>query len=248
MIHALIVDDEPLARERIATQLERFPQITVAGAYGDALEALAAVEAQRPELLFLDVQMPGLDGFSFLEALDASHPLPAVVFVTAHERFALRAFEVHAVDFLLKPFSAERFDRAVEHALARLSSPDPDERVETMLRALRSERRLDERIAAWYRGALQLIRTEDVDWFEADGNYVRLHAAETVFTVRSTLRRIEERLDPARFKRAHRSSILNLDHVVRLEPSFHGEFVAVLRCGTRVPVSRNYSAWVRELA
>jgi two-component system LytT family response regulator len=236
MIRALIVDDEPLARERIAAQLERFPQVTIAGAHGDALEALAAAEAERPELLFLDVQMPGLDGFSFLDALDASRPLPAIVFVTAHERFALRAFEVHAIDFLLKPFSAERFDRAVKHA-----------RAETLLRSLRSERRLDERIAAWYRGALQLIRIEDVDWFEADGNYVRLHAGETVFTVRSTLRRIEERLDPARFKRAHRSSILNLDRVVRLEPSFHGEFVAVLRGGTRVPVSRSYSAWVREL-
>jgi two-component system LytT family response regulator len=248
MIRAFVVDDEPLARERIETQLERFPQITLAGSYGDALEALAAVEAQRPELLFLDVQMPGLDGFSFLEALDASRPLPAIVFVTAHERFALRAFEVHAIDFLLKPFGAERFDRAVAHALAHLRAPNRDARVETMLRTLRGERRLDERIAAWYRGALQLIRIEDVDWFEADGNYVRLHAADTVFTVRSTLRRIEERLDPARFKRAHRSSILNLDRVVRLEPSFHGEFVAVLRGGARVAVSRSYSAWVRELA
>jgi two-component system LytT family response regulator len=248
MIRALIVDDEPLARERIATQLQRFPSIAVAAAHGDPVEALASIEALRPELVFLDVQMPGLDGFSLLEALDTSRPLPAIVFVTAYERFALRAFEVHAIDFLLKPFTAERFDRAVEHALTRLGSGDADGRIEALLHALRGERRLDDRIAAWYRGSLQLIRTDDIDWFEADGNYVRLHAGETVFTVRSTLRRVEERLDPARFKRAHRSSILNLDRVARLEPSFHGEYVAVLRGGARVPVSRSYSSWVRELA
>ena len=247
MIRAVIVDDEPLARERIAMQLQRFPSIVVDGSYGDPLEALAAIEARRPQLLFLDVQMPELDGFALLQALDASRPLPAVVFVTAYERFALRAFEVHALDFLLKPFCTERFERAVEHALARLGSNDGDARVHALLRELRSERRLDERIAAWHRDGLHLIRILDVDWFEADGNYVRLHAGETTFTVRSTLRRVEERLDPTRFKRAHRSSILNLDRVIRLEPSFHGEFVAVLRSGARVPVSRTHSAWVREL-
>ena len=245
---AVIVDDEPLARERVRAMLAPFDEIRVTGSYGDPLKALAALDAQPPNVLFLDVQMPRLDGFALLEALPRTKRPAAVIFVTAHDRYALRAFDSAAIDYLLKPFTKSRFAEALSRTLDRLAAaPRHDGAGERLLSALRHEHRTQERFPVWDGDGLQLVRAADIRWCEAERNYVRLHVATAAHLLRSTLHDLERRLDPERFVRVHRSSIVNVEHLTRLEPWFHGEYVAFLSDGARVRVSRTYSAHLREL-
>ncbi|HEU0301528.1 MAG TPA: LytTR family DNA-binding domain-containing protein [Longimicrobium sp.] len=246
-VRALIADDEPLARERVRTFLAAFPEIEVVRECGDGVEASAAIRELRPELVFLDVQMPGLDGFAVLEAVEAD-AAPAVIFVTAHEAYAVRAFDVHAADYLLKPFTRTRFVRAVERVLARGADARAAaaRQVAELLAHLRAPVP-DERIAVRTGEAVEFLRAAEIDWVEAEGNYVRLHASGASHLLREPLHRLEARLDPRRFVRVHRSAIVNLDRVRRLEPWFHGEFEVVLEDGTRLRSSRTYSGRLREL-
>ncbi len=246
-VRALIADDEPLARERVRTFLAAFPEIEVVRECGDGVEASAAIRELRPELVFLDVQMPGLDGFAVLEAVEAE-AAPAVIFVTAHEAYAVRAFNVHAADYLLKPFTRARFVRAVERVLARGADARAAaaRQVAELLGHLRA-RVPDERIAVRTGEAVHFLRTAEIDWVEAEGNYVRLHARGQSHLLREPLHRMQARLDPRRFVRVHRSAVVNLDRVRRLEPWFHGEFEVVLEDGTRLRSSRTYSGRLREL-
>ena len=245
---AMIVDDEPLARERVRTLLKDFGEIAIAGMYGDPVEALEAIEARTPEVLFLDVQMPQIDGFALLEALGKDKQPAAVVFVTAHDRYALHAFDVNAIDYLLKPITKERFCEAVSRTLKRLAgSRGSHLEIERLLQALRKERHVEDRFAAWHRGGIHVVRASDVDWFEADRNYVQMHVGKTAYSLRSTLNSVEQRLDPEVFVRVHRSSIVNLERLERLEPWFRGEYVAFLHDGTRVRVSRTYGTRLRRL-
>lgn len=248
-VGAVIADDEPLARERIRTLLAAFPEVAVVGEAGDGNEAAAKVRDLRPSLLFLDVQMPEGDGFSVLEKI-APEAMPAVVFVTAYDAFALRAFEVHAVDYLLKPFTRTRFNRAMNHVLKRLAQPARsgiESEIVSLLEAVRARRRTEERVAVRTGEAVYFVRIADIEWLEAAGNYVKIHAGGQEHLLRDTLKGFEERLDPDRFLRVHRSAIVNVDAIQRLEPWFHGEYAVVLRDGTKLMSSRTYSERLRKM-
>lgn len=241
-MRALIVDDEPAARARLQRLLEA-EAVEIVGECVDGDEALDAIARLAPDVVFLDVEMPGRDGFGVLGALTAD-ALPAIVFVTAFDSYALRAFEVHAVDYLLKPVSAPRLAAALAEVRARLArdgEPTASHRLRALTDTLRRDGRISgERLVVRTRGRLLFLRTADIDWVEAAANYVRLHVRGETHIVRESMRGMEERLPPDAFLRIHRSTIVNLDRVKELQPWFHGEYVAILRDGTRLTVSRAY--------
>jgi two-component system LytT family response regulator len=244
-IRAVVVDDEPLARERIRALLEAEPAVEVVAECGDGGAAINAVSRHRPDLLFLDIQMPEMDGFEVLEALDPDR-LPAVVFVTAYDEYALRAFDVHAVDYVLKPIDPDRFRTAVARARGRMVRPEGSDRgVAALLDALRAERRGPVRFVVRNGERLGFVRADEIDWIESDGNYAKLHAAGRVHVMRATLKAVEHRLDPETFVRIHRSFIVNLDRVTTVEPYFHGEYVVIMKDGTKLTSSRSHSAALR---
>lgn len=240
-IRALIVDDEPLARERIRDLLERDPEVVVAAECRDGQEAIAAIREHSPDLVFLDVQMPEKSGFDVIAEVGVER-LPVIVFVTAHDDYALRAFEVAALDYLLKPFDADRFAKTLDRAKAQIRSRQPDEfqeRVLSLMEGLRAPRGL-ERLIVKTGGQLVFLKTEEVDWIQAEGNYVRLHVGAASHLVRETIQGLEASLDPARFMRIHRSTIVNLDRVREIQPLVHGEYRVVLTDGTKLTLSRGY--------
>jgi two-component system LytT family response regulator len=248
-IRALIADDEPLARERIRSLLSNSPEVTIVGEAGDGNQAVTMIRELQPSLLFLDVQMPGADGFTVLQKLQPQSSA-AVIFVTAYDAFALRAFEVHAVDYLLKPFTRERFEQALTHALRQLAQGGTsgfEPKVLSLLEAIRLQRQADERVAIRAEDGLYFVRISEIDWVEASANYVKIHTGARQHVVRDTLKSFEERLDPNRFLRVHRGAIVNLDSIQRLEPWFHGEYAVVLRDGTKLMSSRTYSERLRSL-
>jgi two-component system, LytTR family, response regulator len=244
---AVIVDDEPLARERIRTLLADSPDWAVAAECRDGLEAVAAIERERPDLVFLDIQMPELDGFEVLDALGPT--VPAIIFVTAFDEFALRAFEVSAVDYLLKPIDPTRFQQALDRARTRMSAKvqDASVQLEQLVQLWRARQHLATRFVVRDGGTISFVKVEDVDWIDAAGNYVRLHATGRAYLVRDTMKAVEARLDPAAFVRVHRSAIVNIDRVSALEPYFHGEYVVIMRDGTRLTSSRSHSERLRVL-
>jgi two-component system LytT family response regulator len=240
-IRTLIVDDEPLARQRLRRLLEADPDIVLLGESGDGQQAVADLRQLRPDLVFLDVQMPVLDGFGVLQALGDT-PLPAVIFVTAHDRYALKAFEVHALDYLLKPFDKTRFAAALERAKAQVrqgSALALNERLQELLQAIPGRRNGPERLMIKSGGRIYFVRLDDVDWIEAAGNYVRLHVGKEDHLLREPLTALEKKLDPGRFVRIHRSTIVNLERIRELQPAFHGEYIMILQDGTELTVSRS---------
>jgi len=241
-IRTLIVDDEPLARQRLRRLLEADPDITLLGESGDGQQALADLRNLRPDLVFLDVQMPVLDGFGVLQAL-AGSSLPVVIFVTAHDRYALKAFEVHALDYLLKPFDKARFGSALEHAKTQVrqgTAAALDERLQELLQTVQARRPGPERLIVRSAGRIFFVRIEDIDWIEAAGNYVCLHVGKEEHLLRESLTALEKKLDPARFVRIHRSTIVNLERVRELQPVFHGDYVLILQDGRELAVSRGF--------
>lgn len=241
-IRALIVDDEPLARERIRNLVERDPEIVVSAECRDGQEAIAAIRDYAPDLVFLDVQMPEKSGFDVIAEIGVER-LPVVVFVTAHDDYALRAFEVAALDYLLKPFDEDRFSKTLGRAKAQIRSRRPDEfqqRVLSMMEDLRAAPRGLERLIVKTGGQLVFLKTEEVDWIQAEGNYVRLHVGGASHLVRETIQSLEASLDPDRFLRIHRSTIVNLDRVREIQPLVHGEYRVVLTDGTKLSLSRGY--------
>jgi len=241
-IRVLIVDDEPLARKFIRRMLDEEDDVEVVGECGSGREAVAAVRAHAPDLLFLDVQMPEMDGFAALEALGLEH-LPLVVFTTAYEQYAVRAFEAHALDYLLKPFDRARFARALSHARERLRERQGGgERVQLAALLDHVKRRPAhlERLMVRADGRIIFLNVEDVDWIEADDKYVRLHVGRVSHMARQTLAAVEEQLDPERFLRIHRSAVVNVARIRELQPLFSGEYRVVLEGGTKLTLSRNY--------
>ena len=224
---ALIVDDEALARERVRTLLAGSSEVTIAGECSGGREAVEMILAQRPDLVFLDVQMPDLSGFEVLDAV-ATEWLPAVIFVTAYDEYAIKAFDVHAVDYLLKPIEPERFRKA----LARATKHG--------LLSLLDERPID-RLVIRTRGKVSFLKPSEIDWIEADGKHARLHAGRETHVVRHTLTRLEQRLASHGFVRVHRSAIVNVDRIKELEPWFHGEYVVILKDGTKLTSSAAHS-------
>jgi two-component system LytT family response regulator len=252
-IRVAIVDDEELSRERMRALLAEHNDIEVVAECADGAEALRAIDDKNPDLVFLDVQMPEVDGFEVVEALERGDPempangkAPAIVFVTAHDDHALKAFEIHALDFLLKPFDEARFEKTLSRARrhVRQSRDTVDARLLALLEDLRTERRgqrHSDRLIVKSGGRVFFLRTEEIDWVEAAGNYVRLHARSESHLLRESMKNMEARLDPSTFVRIHRSAIVNIDRVKELEPWFHGEYIVIMRDGTRLTASRVYS-------
>ena len=224
---------------------------TIVAECNDGVEAAAALARHDIDLLFLDVQMPGLDGFQILESADAS-PLPIIVFVTAFDDYALRAFDVSALDYLLKPFDRDRFERTlarVEERLTTRRAPGIPEELRELLRSLSATATPSHvsRFPVRTNGEIYFVRVEDVDWINAEGNYVALHTAGRTHLVRDTIKSLETRLDPAKFMRVHRSAIINVDRLRKLQPYFHGEYVITLQDGTTLTSSRSHSERLRAL-
>ena len=241
-IRTLIVDDEPLARDRLQKLLEAEPDLTILGQCTNGKEAVKVIREKSPHLVFLDVQMPELDGFGVLGELQAEE-MPVIIFVTAHDKFALKAFEVHAVDFLLKPFDRERFQTALKRARARIAQKQPgelDQRLATLLAEIKPEAPALERMAIKTTGRVIFIKTSDIDWVEAADNYVNLHVGNESHLHRETLTALAERLPGKKFMRISRSTIVNVDRIKELQPLFHGEYAVILRNGTTLTLSRSY--------
>lgn len=228
MVRALIIDDEPLARSNIALLLGRDPAVSLVGQYGSAEEALAALPVARPDLVFLDVDMPECDGFQMLERIGAAPPF-AIVFVTAHHQFALRAFEVGALDYLLKPFDDRRFERVLERVKERLQAPG-----ETRRFIIKNG------------SALEVVKFADIDWVEASDYYATLHAAGRSHMLRRSLSDLDAELAPHGFQRIHRSAIVRLDRIRALQMRDDGEYEVVLQAGQRLRMSRRYRKAILE--
>ena len=247
-IRVLIVDDEPLARDRLRRLLGDFADLTIVGECAHGREALETIPDLHPDLLFLDVQMPELDGFSMLAAL-APKDRPAVIFTTAYDKFAVRAFEVHAIDYLLKPFDQERLRAAVERARNSLLQAESDPlqaRLTELLKEVRPMAATLDRISVKSGGRIVLIRLEEIDWIEAADNYVSLHVGKATHLLRETMTTLEARLDATRFLRISRSLIVNKQRVKELHPMFHGDFALILQDGTKLNSSRNYRHKLKE--
>ncbi|HEU0299960.1 MAG TPA: LytTR family DNA-binding domain-containing protein [Longimicrobium sp.] len=250
-IRTVVVDDEPLARRRLARLLEAEEGLEVVSVCATGREAVRAVREETPELLFLDVQMPEMDGFAVLRELEGQG-LPQVVFVTAYDHYAVQAFEVHALDYLLKPYTPARLSAAVQRAARQIRGAEsPAERLAELLEHLERERReLGARAAAAPTHATRLlvkdgermffVAVEKIDWLEAEGNYVRLHTGKEAHLVRGTLSGMEEQLDPRRFTRIHRSTIVNVDRVKEVRPWFAGDYLVKLHDGAELRLSRRY--------
>lgn len=233
-VRTIIVDDEELARERLRSLLEREERIEIVGEAADGRSAVALIESAKPDLAFLDVQMPELTGFEVLEAL-TEEERPNVVFVTAHDKFALKAFEVHAVDYLLKPFDRERFQTALKRALEKTARAD----LNPVLREARPAKPAD-RLLVKSSGRVLLVKVDDIDWIEAADNYINLHVGKDSHLMRETMNSIETRLPTDKFMRISRSTIVNLERIQELQPMFHGEYVVLLKSGTKLTLSRGY--------
>ncbi len=236
-IRALVVDDEAVARRRIRRLLGPETDIAVVGECGDGASAIEAITTARPHIVFLDVQMPERDGFEVIQALEPGE-LPAIVFVTAFDRYALRAFDVHAIDYLLKPFTRERFRTAISRARERIAHRREDEGLTALVAELRA--RYITRLAVNAGNRTVLVDCADVEWIEAADNYVKLHVGAREYLARDTLTALEQRLDPAAFARIHRSAIVRLDRVAGIRPATHGDLHLELRGGARLTLSRTF--------
>jgi two-component system LytT family response regulator len=233
---ALIVDDEKPARLKVRRFLEKQSDFEIAGEAGDGLAALEMIRALAPDLVLLDIQMPGLTGFEVIDSFGSGN-FPYVIFVTAYDEYALKAFEIHAVDYLLKPFTEERLVAALEHFRSRRNS---SQEIIGLLQSLRSPDTRLERVLIRDGERIVPVRLEDVLRISAEEKYVRLRLAKKTYLYRTPLSALVERLDPRRFVRVHRSEVLNVDYVAELQPWSHGDYMIVLKDGTRIPLSRTY--------
>lgn len=244
----LLVDDEPLAREMLREMLQGDPHATIVGECGNGREAVDAITAQSPDLVFLDVQMPDLGGFEVIEGLGKGN-IPYVIFVTAYDQYAIRAFEVHALDYILKPFDRERFERSWERAreqILRDRNGGTNQRILALLEDLKAGNKYLERLVIKASGRIYFLETNEIDWVEADGNYVSVHSSKKAHLLRETITSLEQQLDPKKFVRIHRSSIVRLDRIKELKPWFHGEYRIILLDGTQLTLSRNYRDRLQE--
>ena len=257
-LRTVIVDDEPAARRGIRLLLERDHTVDIVGEAAGGAEAAELIKREKPDLVFLDVQMPGCDGFEALEKIGAS-AAPAVVFVTAYDEHALRAFEVNAVDYLLKPYDDARFAAALQRAkdeVRRRAADTVNTRLTQLLDYLehdgvRAEAKKDEapgeRILLKSSGEIFFLKAEEIDWIEAEGDYMKFHVAGRAHLMRETMARREARLDPKRFIRMHRATIVNIDRLRKLSPSFAGEYAVILHDGTKLKLSRGYHERIATL-
>jgi len=245
-IRTLIVDDEPLARRNLRVLLEKDPQIEIVEECRNGREAVKAINTLSPDLIFLDIQMPEMDGFDVLAHVGPEH-IQAIIFVTAFDQYALKAFDVHALDYLLKPFDDERFGHALRRAKAQIEAHEIN-RLSKRLLALLEERESEQKVTKREKyltrlmikdsGRMTLLKVNDIDFIEADGNYAKLHVGRATQLLREKMNDLESRLDPAKFVRIHRSIIVNLDRIKEMHPHFNGDYIVVLQDGKQLRMSR----------
>jgi two-component system LytT family response regulator len=241
-IRTLIVDDEPLARALLRSFLADDAEMEVIGECGDGYTAIEMIESAAPDMVFLDIQMPDLDGFGVLRAL-APAAIPNLVFVTAYDQFALKAFDVHAIDYLLKPFDRERFERTLARAKQQIALQKREDVNVELLRILSEQSARHQpvkRILVKSGDKAFFVRPEEISWIEAQGNYVALHAGARSFLLRQTIHALEEQLDPAKFRRVERSAIVNLDAIREMHPAGRGEYEIILKDGITLKLSHTY--------
>jgi len=246
----LLVDDEPLAREGLRMLLSGDADVAAIYEAKDGSEAVRAIRDLRPDLVFLDVQMPEMDGFQVVREIGADH-MPAIVFVTAHDQHAIQAFEINAIDYLLKPVSRERFTRALARAKSRLGSRPADEtsrKIVSLLESLAAPPRYLKRLAVRSAGKTIFVEMKDVDWIEAAENYAQLHVGRSAHLVHVAMNTLEKSLDPEMFLRVHRSAIVNIARIRDLQPASHGEYMLTLTNGVRLQSSRTYNEKLKALA
>jgi two-component system LytT family response regulator len=244
MIRTLVVDDEVLARQRLLRLIQDQPDLQVVGECSNGLEAVRDIEALAPDLVFLDIQMPELDGFGVIQEVGADR-MPAILFVTAYDRFALKAFEAHALDYLLKPFDPERFEAALTRVRTWIQG-QARPGLGPLLEQVRQERPPADRLLVKDGDRYVFLRPASIQWVEAEDNYVRIHVEGTSHLVRQTMGGMLERLGPGRFRRIHRSAIVNLDYIGHLEPWTGGDFRVVMRDGSHLTLSRTYRGQLGE--
>ena len=247
-IRALVIDDEPLAREMLREMLVDDPDVEVVAECANGREAIEAIKASSPDLIFLDIQMPELGGFEVLESF-AGQRFPYVIFATAYDQYAVRAFEVHAFDYLLKPFDRERFDAAWQRAKTQIKldrTGERDRHILALLEELKAGPRYLERLVVKTGGRVFFLDVDNIHCIEAEGNYVRVHDDAKHYLLRETISGLEEQLDPKQFLRIHRSAIVKIDKIKELQPWFHGEYRIILENGKQLTLSRNYRANLQE--
>ena len=249
MIRTLICDDEPLARERVRSLVSDQPGLEVVGEATDGDQAVQAILSQQPDLVFLDVQMPRRTGFDVIREVGPER-MPAVVFVTAYDQYAIKAFDVHAVDYLLKPFDRDRFEGAVDRVRKTLDAQEGGALKTQLMQLVRdlqpATAAKPDRLVVKSGGRLFFLRTDEIDWIEAAGNYVRVHVGKDAHLLRETMNAIEGRLDQKTFLRIHRSRIVNMERVKELHPWFNGDYAVILRDGTKLMLSRGYRDRLQE--
>jgi two-component system LytT family response regulator len=243
-MRVLIVDDEPLACERIRTLLAGVDGVEIAGEYHDGTSAIAAIQELRPDLVFLDVQMPECNGFAVVDRVARPGAVvPVIIFVTAFDQYAIQAFEVGALDYLLKPFDRERFRKALDRGRAeceRRAGGDFGRRLRSALEEWKKASKFTDRLVIKSGGRVFFLRVGEIDWIGAEGNYLRLHAGREEYLHRETMARMEAALDPQKFARIHRSTIVNLEKVKEMHPLFRGDFTVILRDGQKLTLGRAY--------
>ncbi|MDD8016977.1 MAG: LytTR family DNA-binding domain-containing protein [Bacteroidota bacterium] len=243
MIRAIIVDDEPLAREKVELFVRDEADIEVVAVCGNGPDAVEAYHKYKPNLFFLDIQMPQMNGFDVLQQL-TTNPFPAIIFITAFDEFALRAFEFHALDYLLKPFNQERFRFAVNRAREILTSTSQSEismeQIKVLLDAYQKKSVLMERLIVKTNGKIIFLKVNEIEWLEAAGNYIKLHVWNEEHLIRDTMNSIETQLDPGKFVRIHRSTIVNVEQIKEMVPWFNGEYKITLKSNAQVFLSRGF--------
>lgn len=248
-ITALIVDDEPPGRHKIRVMLKHESNIEIIGECTNGTEAVETIQSKKPDLVFLDVQMPEMDGFDVIKKIGVNN-LPEIIFITAYEHYALQAFEVHALDYLLKPFDKERFQHALQRAKDRILERDQSnisQKLLSMLHEIKLTQKHSDRLVVKSEGKVFFLKTNEIDWIEAAGNYVRLHTGNESHLLRETMSGIQKKLNPNQFIRIHRSTFVNIEQIKELQPWFHGEYVVILKEGTQLTMSRGYRNNLTEL-
>ncbi len=246
VIRVCVIDDEPIACRKILGLLKDDPQIEIIQVCRNGEEASEAIRNVQPDLIFLDVQMPHMDGFEVLESIKGTARMPHVIFVTAYDRYAIRAFEVHAIDYLLKPFDKKRFAEALKRAKAQIlqkSERSYDHDLAALLQEIRTQSHGLERLVIQNR----VVKTDEIDWIEAQGKYALIHTRQESHLVREGLSGFEAQLNPKKFLRIHKSTIVNIQRIEHVQPLFHGDYRIILRNGTALTVTRRYRRKLNEL-
>lgn len=248
-IRTLIVDDEQLARERLQNLLTNDPDIQVIGECATGKQAIDSIRNESPDLVFLDVQMPEGNGFEVLESVDF-HKMPIVVFVTAYDQYAIQAFDVHALDYILKPFDQSRFERTLVRAKSEVvlrNSTNVDQKLLSLLEHIESNKRHMDRILVKSSGRVFFLRFDEIDWIESAGNYVKLHVGNESHLLRETMTEMERKLETGKFVRIHRTTIVNIDRIKELQPWFNGDHIVLLLNGAKLTASRGYKKKLSEM-